>query len=253
MLIDRKGFQPVVCVNHGIERKASERKVFIDTKRIPELSGPGNFRKSFKKVVVRIFYTYSHRGYSVLRGVIALLTGLALIVWPDTAIRTLLLFLGCVFITTGVFSLVSLIRTKDSEGPGSFLSINGLITLLLGILLVSFPDFFVSFVMFFFGTVLVVLGAMQFLSLMSIQNGQVSPMQYLAPVLIFLSGVIIFVNPFRAAETIFLFFGFIALFYGLTELYNVWKFRRSYPGSGKHEEIQDAEIVEESSHSLEES
>ncbi len=183
---------------------------------------------------------------------IALLTGLALIVWPDTAIRTLLLFLGCVFITTGVFSLVSLIRMQGSAGPGSFLSINGLITLLLGILLVSFPDFFVNFVMFFFGSILVVLGALQFFSLISMQDGQVSLMQYLAPVLIFLSGVIIFVNPFRAAETIFLFFGFIALFYGLTELYNVWKFRKNATGSGKHEEIQEAEIVEEPSHSLEE-
>lgn len=194
---------------------------------------------------MRVIYSYSNRGYSILRGVAALLIGIALISWPETAIRTLLLFLGCVFITTGVFSLTSILRMQGKSNTGSFLSINGMITILIGVLLVAFPDFFVNFVMFFFGGILVIIGGIQFFSLLSMPNGSVSPLQYVVPVLIFLSGVLIFVNPFKAAGTIFLFFGIITAFYGISELYNVWKFKKNRNRTSQYENnVQDAEIVE---------
>ena len=194
---------------------------------------------------MRVVYSYSNRGYSILRGVAALLVGIALISWPETAIRTLLLFLGCVFIMTGAFSLVSILRMQRKSNTGDFLSINGIITLLIGVLLVAFPDFFVNFVMFFFGSILVIIGGIQFFSLLSMPGGSVSPLQYIAPVLIFLSGVIIFVNPFKAAGTIFLFFGLIIAFYGITELYNAWKFKKRRNKNSQYgHDVQDAEIVE---------
>lgn len=92
--------------------------------------------------------------------------------------------------------------------------------LILGILLLAFPAFFVSVIMYVLGIILILAGLNQVLTYSAIKkNGLSVPgYYYIFPVIMLLSGVIILFNPFSTAATLFIYFGIIILFYGITEV-----------------------------------
>ena len=50
--------------------------------------------------------------YSLLRGGTALLTGVLLVFWPQSAVLYLIMVLGCLFLIPGLFSLLAYYRHK---------------------------------------------------------------------------------------------------------------------------------------------
>ena len=83
-----------------------------------------------------------HPAYGIMRSVIALLLGLAFVIWPDIAVSASVRVLGAAMILVGAISLG--INYLGKERLGAMFAVSGIIAVVFGIILLAFPDFFVE-------------------------------------------------------------------------------------------------------------
>lgn len=162
-------------------------------------------------------------GRSVWRSILAILVGLIMIFMPGLTILYIVILIGIMLLLSGITSLVTYYssRKNDSGDIVRAMSYDGIVSLVFGLAIVIFPSFFVEILMIVLGVVLLIAAIGQF-TVLSAANRRVRIpfVNYLSPILIFISGVIILFNPFATAAGVFIFFGAIAVFYGITELLN---------------------------------
>ncbi|MDO4756075.1 MAG: DUF308 domain-containing protein [Parabacteroides sp.] len=165
---------------------------------------------------------------SILRCVLAIILGLILVLWPEVAITYLVISIGVCFILPGVFSLLGYFTRKHTEGvPEPMFPIDGAGSILFGACLVLMPHFFVNFLMYILGVVLLIAGGQQIYSLISVRKWSAVPLGfYIIPTLILITGIMILAYPFGAAANTFAIFGVAILVYGCSELINYYKFRQ---------------------------
>jgi len=86
--------------------------------------------------------------------------------------------------------------------------------------------------------VLVFAGISQIAGLLSARSHAVVPFgYYVMPVLILLAGLVVLANPFAVAAVPFIILGVSSTVYGITELINIYKFRK------KEEKVMPSETV----------
>lgn len=103
-------------------------------------------------IIERSWWSY------VLRGVLALIFGILFIAYPGATLRTFVILLGIFLIIDGVVNLIrSLVFIFRKEPWGWTLSW-GIISLLLGLILVNHTDFTLGFVAILMGIWVVVMG-----------------------------------------------------------------------------------------------
>ena len=95
--------------------------------------------------------------------------------------------------------------------------------------------------MYVLGIVLIFAGISQIANLISARSHTVVPFGFFVmPILILLSGLVVVVNPFAAATIPFIILGVSSAVYGITELINLYKFRK------KEEQVEaDGLLVED--------
>lgn len=165
---------------------------------------------------------------SILRSVFAIILGLVLVIWPEAAIRYLVITIGVLFIIPGIISLLNYFtREKNEYEPAPMFPIDGAGSILLGVWLIVMPDFFVNILMYILGALLVIAGIQQLMFLILARKTSRVPLGfYIMPVLILAVGIMILVNPFGVAANTFIIFGAASIFYGICELVNWYKFSR---------------------------
>ncbi len=165
---------------------------------------------------------------SVLRCVFAIILGLILVLWPEVAVIYLVITIGICFIIPGLFSLFRYFTREKTEGePSPMFPIDGAGSILFGTWLVVMPQFFVSILMYVLGALLVLAGAQQLISLISVRKWSKVPYGfYILPSLILITGIMILAYPFGAAANTFVIFGVACLVYGISELINWHKFTK---------------------------
>lgn len=145
-------------------------------------------------------------------GILALLLGLGMLIWPGFVLKFTLDIIGWFLIIIGVTpTLYALIK----KYPVPVMNVTFLIA---GILILIFKPFFVSVLMWIFGLILI-LGGIQQLNMLSAakQNGYlIKGSSYIYPSILLLLGVITLIDPFGTSETLIMFFGAGLLFFGLT-------------------------------------
>lgn len=183
--------------------------------------------------------------FSMMRCVSAIAIGILLMVWPEAAILYLVIAIGAMFFLPSLFSLIGYF-TKGRQ-MGMYFPIVSLGSLLFGLWLMVSPAFFVGILMYVLGAVLVFAGIGQIASLISVRSHSVVPFGYFVmPVLILLAGLVVLLNPFAAAAIPFIILGVSSTVYGITELINIYKFRKKDEKVMKNEVmIEDVTPIEE--------
>lgn len=163
--------------------------------------------------------------YGVMRCVSAILIGVLLMVWPEAAILYLVIAIGAMFFLPSLFSLVGYFM--KGRQVGMYFPVVSLGSLLFGLWLMVSPAFFVGILMYVLGAVLVFAGISQIVTLLSARShSAVASGYFVMPVLILLAGLVVLVNPFAAATVPFFILGVSSTVYGVTELINIYKFRK---------------------------
>jgi uncharacterized membrane protein HdeD (DUF308 family) len=165
--------------------------------------------------------------YFVLRAVSAILLGVLLIWIPKSIIFYIVIAIGIFFILPGVISLIGYFtseKEKQQDMPFLFTAIG---SLLFGILLVSMPGFFVTVLMYLLGLIILLGAIEQIVTLIRTRKTANVPLGfYVIPVLILIAGILVLLNPFKTAETLFILIGVTCVVYGAMEFVNWLKFRR---------------------------
>lgn len=203
---------------------------------------------------MKIVYSKTTYRNAVYRALISVVVGVILVIWPDVALKSLVMFIGFLFLLSGIMSLiVSYRRQQAAERPGSMISLDGIGSIILGVLLISIPLFFTTILMFLLGCILILAAIAQLATLsMARQLGYVSPMNYFYPVLILLAGLIVIFKPWGSAAYVVIILGATAIFYGITDLlsqYQLNKLRKEHEEEEQkkrmgHAEIEDTDYEE---------
>ena len=163
--------------------------------------------------------------YGIMRCVSAIVIGVLLMVWPEAAILYLVIAIGVMFFLPSLFSLVGYFM--KGRQAGMYFPVISLGSLLFGLWLMVSPAFFVGILMYVLGAVLVFAGISQIVTLLSARSHSAVAIGYFVmPVLILLAGLVVLVNPFAAATIPFFILGVSSTIYGITELINIYKFRK---------------------------
>ena len=174
--------------------------------------------------------------YGIMRCVSAIAMGVLLMVWPEAAILYLVIAIGAMFFLPSLFSLVGYFM--KGRRLGMYFPVISLGSLLFGLWLMVSPAFFVGILMYVLGAVLVFAGISQIAGLLNARShSAVSFGYYVMPVLILLAGLVVLVNPFAVAAIPFIILGVSSAVYGITELINLYKFRK------KEEKAMPAEVM----------
>lgn len=175
----------------------------------------------------------------MVRGVLTLLLGLALLIWPASMLNLIVKIIAAFLIAIGVVTLYFNIKAQKEEerelGPNvkiqrdflrTFASLNVAIYLFFGLLIFIFPGFFVSILVFLFGAILLLLGLGQLINLfVSNRHIKFPIFFYVVPIIVTLCGVILFFQPFTAKDVLTMFFGGCLVVYGAEELIANWMLR----------------------------
>ena len=163
--------------------------------------------------------------YGMMRCVSAIVIGVLLMVWPEAAILYFVIAIGVMFFLPSLFSLVGYFM--KGHQAGMYFPVISLGSLLFGLWLMVSPAFFVGILMYVLGAVLVFAGISQIVTLLSARSHSAVALGYFVmPVLILLAGWVVLFNPFAAATIPFFILGVSSTIYGITELINIYKFRK---------------------------
>jgi uncharacterized membrane protein HdeD (DUF308 family) len=99
-------------------------------------------------------------------------------------------------------------------------------SVILGLVLALSPHVFVNGLMYILGAIMILGGINQLMNLVSARRlGKVSFGFWIAPSIIFITGLFVVLKPMETAELPLLILGWCSLLYGITELINALKIR----------------------------
>lgn len=197
---------------------------------------------------MQIVYMTSGFKAILYRAILAIVLGLVLVIWPDVALRYIIMFIGMIFLTTGLVAFIVSNRNHEDHRR-SLVPFSGIGSMALGLILLCWPSFFTTVFMFILSFILIIAAIGQFVSLaVAKQWGLVSPLSYVYASLILIAGIVVLFNPFTSAEGVFRLFGITAVFYGITDLlnqYRIRKVRRAHEENEKIRRLENSPEVED--------
>ncbi len=155
--------------------------------------------------------------YSITRAAVALVIGLAMIIWPALAVYTVFRVIGAALIVLGAASVALAIVNRTSSD--ALVMVNGVLDIIFGLLLVIYPGFFASLLMYFLGAVMLVFGVGQIVNLAMLRRTvPVGFYWFILPFAIAVLGIVMICNTFKAQQTLLIVFGIALVAYAVTEI-----------------------------------
>lgn len=199
---------------------------------------------------------------SVFRAISALAIGILLIKYPDHTVTWITVAIGCLFLLSGIISLVVYYHATRKVGEYEITDAAGQVvtstekptfpivgvgSLILGLLLALTPTVFVKGLMYVIGFILVLGAINQYMNLLNARRfGKVGFGYWIFPSIILLTGLYVIIRPLEPAEMAMMILGWCTLLYGVTELINSMKIHSEKRKAAQREEIPVAEeVIEE--------
>lgn len=199
---------------------------------------------------MKIVYSKTTYRNAIYRALVAIVVGIVLIAWPDVALKSIVMFIGALFLVTGIMAFIaSYHRQQAEQRSDGLLSLNGIGSIILGILLVSIPLFFTAVLMILLGCVLLLAAIAQLAALSAArQLGHIPAVNYFFPILILLAGLIVIFKPWGSAAYVVIILGVTAIFYGITDLigqYTIRKMRRQAADEEQKKKLNGSGDIED--------
>lgn len=166
---------------------------------------------------------------SLMWGVMAVVIGIVLVIWPRSILEWAVRLIGIVSIVLGTVQFLGfLARTKGQEDRWRYLPPAAPIAVAWGVLLLLSPELWTSLFMILFGVLLIFLGLNQLVSLYKIKKSgiKVVGFYFFFPVLLMIAGFVAFVQPIYTATWFMTFVGAWILAYGIMEIFGYFSLRR---------------------------
>jgi uncharacterized membrane protein HdeD (DUF308 family) len=148
-------------------------------------------------------------------GVVAIIAGVAAIVWPGLTLVTLTFIFGAFAVVTGVIELWHAVASAGSGEMRALLAIRGVITIALGLLAIFLPAVTIGAFVLILAAYLFVLGIVEVITAF---RCHVSGALLVRGLLAIAFGVVALIWPGLAAVSLALVFGIYAILAGLTAI-----------------------------------
>ena len=181
---------------------------------------------------------------SIFRALCSIVIGILLLKYPDNSVTWLTMAIGILFLLSGIIALISYWNAKRHAGEYTIIDAEGHVisgtqpafplvgigSVLLGLTLVLAPGMFVHWLMYILGAMLILGSINQLIVLVVARRyGSISTFFWIAPIVLLIAGILIFVKPMKSAELPMIILGWCMLVYGVTETINslmVYSLRR---------------------------
>jgi hypothetical protein len=180
---------------------------------------------------------------------VALLTGIAFIIFPTKVVDILVQILGGVIILIALVSFLSRYTKKSAMKVTGISIFNLIVGLAIGLMLIIKSSFFSNVAIICFGLALAFAGIMQLVALSGARRVglPIAWYSYILALLVLGVGITIIFNPFESKENLIRLLGFGLTFYAVTDLIEQIFVRRKLKKQGKHivnGEIEDIDYEE---------
>jgi uncharacterized membrane protein HdeD (DUF308 family) len=154
-----------------------------------------------------------------LKAVIALLFGILLLQSPDDGIVLIALYFGIFALVVGAISIIFAFRSMKIGGKPTFWFIEGILNVLIGIIIIAYPQVTAGIFIFFVGLWAITISILQLISYNRYRKlGLSSGFMLVTSIISLIVGLLLLFNPFGGAKAVVLIIGIYAIFYGLVSL-----------------------------------
>lgn len=159
----------------------------------------------------------------LIRGIVAMIAGAAVIVVPDLSLKMIMQFLGTLLLLDGVIAFLTDYFTPKEKKIYQIVP-RGISNLIVGIILIVFPTLLLNVFVFVIGLLLFMAGVSQLLNQLG-TKGKLgfSWLMLLISLVSLIGGIVLLTRPFESAQAILIMFGAVMFIYGTGEL--VWSFK----------------------------
>ncbi len=93
---------------------------------------------------MQIVYTSTNFKGALSRAILAIIVGLVLVLWPGVALRYIIMFIGAMFLATGLIAFIVSNKNREDRRR-SLVPFSGIGSMALGLLLLCWPSFFYDY------------------------------------------------------------------------------------------------------------
>ena len=175
---------------------------------------------------------------SLFSGIVAIVIGIILVIWPHNILQWALRLIGIVSIVIGVVQFLGfLVRTRGVENRWKYLPLSAPIAAVWGILLLLSPDLWTSLFMIMFGILLIFLGLTQLISMVKVRKGGIAVnwLYFVFPILLIIAGFVTFAQPIYTATWFMIFICRQNPAYDIVEVFSYFSLR------GPIQQLQESE------------
>lgn len=153
----------------------------------------------------------------VVGGLALVIFGIMAIVWPDITVITLVVLFGAVALVDGVFTIAGGLTSTEDQTMRWFLVVAGVFSVIIGVLILIWPDITGKVVLYIIGTFAVVSGITRTLTAMfwPLERRSDKWLLVISGLLGIAFGVLIFAWPASGALAIVWLIGLFAIIFGV--------------------------------------
>lgn len=182
-------------------------------------------------------------GNSLFRGILTIALGSVLLFVPGLAMRTVMIIIGVMLVLSGLVTMI-LSNRKRTGAMSGFVSVQGIVNVLFGIVFIASPTVMVEIFVFILGIILLIMGLFQLIgALATLSRSGWAWIYFLIALLTLSGGIFLLTDTLKSAETILSFLGIILILNGVSEIFMAWKVSHK-PQTYKGTPIQDVPYEE---------
>jgi uncharacterized membrane protein HdeD (DUF308 family) len=178
---------------------------------------------------------------SIVFSLLFIVTGIFLLLRPETAINVVCYVIGVILVLWGVVSIIQFFSDKNSTNYLSLSFIFGSFVFIFGIIILIKPAIVASIVPLLIGVWMVINGVTKLSYSLSIYKFSKNMLSVIGSIFIIVFGVTLIFNPFEGAKGLTQIIGIFLIVYSLLDL--IESITISFSLKGKTEEI-DGKIIE---------
>ena len=207
--------------------------------------------------------SFTKKGFtsSIITSIILAVLGILLIVATEATIISISYIIGGILILLGFFGLVDYIRKIDTETKTSVDLVYGIVTVILGVLIVMNPKAIASIINYVLGIIIVISSAVKLNYAIQLKgnNNSLWKSTIIFSLITTICGLILIFKPFTGAIVATKVIGAIVLIYAILNIISTFTIRKevlrlhkALTDANNEKITREAEVVEETEYTTEE-
>jgi uncharacterized membrane protein HdeD (DUF308 family) len=189
----------------------------------------------------------------LFRSIICIVAGVLMIIFPETFIKAVVVAIGILLALYGVVAFLNSYKKTVKDATTHAILVSGIVSLILGVILVLSPAFFTQVFIAALGVLLIGLAVLQLFEIRLLRQyaPKVLPFNYLSPLLLLTFGLVVVINPQSIANIILLICAAGIIYSGLSGFIYALRIKKASTVFAERDAfverdaIEEAEIVEE--------